>query len=219
LGIAKIDVLSLIELGNYAEAGAAVDSFIADFNDHLDLPEALYWGVAGAYERAKRYDKAKSIYQQITQLYPETLSAIRAPLDVAKINILLLIESGDDPNAQLAVDKLIVDFSDYADFARVISNIEEGYYIRTLASEAWQRENYVNPLVIWEKVTSKFPDFFHPDPDLYYFIACCYYQLGEYENAIEYCGIVLDKWPDYKYAFGAQALMDVCFEKLTNAGE
>jgi len=77
------------------------------------------------------------------------------------------------------------------------------------------RENYLRPVEIWEKVLSKFPDFFYNDPDLYYFIACCYYQLGQYKKAIEYCNLVINNWPDHKYGRrDARYLIDDSLDKL-----
>jgi len=107
---------------------------------------------------------------------------------------------GNDANAQAALDSLIADFSDHPALPAAISNIEGAYYIRILAAESWLRENYLHPVEIWEKVMTKFPDFFHPDPDLYYFIADCYRQLGKYEKAVEYYGIVAANWTQNGYA-------------------
>ena len=102
-----------------------------------------------------------------------------------------------------------------------ISNIEERYYNKILATEQrpLDKSYHRRPVKVWERITKEFPDFFHNDPDLYYFIACCYYQLGEYEKAINHYYEVIDGWPDYKYVEGAQHLMDECFEKLENNGK
>lgn len=208
-GLAACNII----LGDDPNAQAATDSLIADFNSHPDFQAALY-DIAGGYEDLYKYEEAKSIYQQIIQQFPE---ASRAQLGIHKCQILIFIDNGNDTAAQTAIDTLIVDFNEHPDLPDAISNIEEAYYIRILAAETWVRENYLHPIEIWEKVTQKFPDFFYNDPDLYYFIACCYYQLGEYEVAIGYYGIVIDNWPDYKYTWGAQRLIDTCFERLTNA--
>jgi len=209
IGVAMTNVV----LADDPNVQAATDSLIADFNSHPDLQAVLY-DIAGGYEDLYKYEEAKSIYQQIIQQFPE---ASRAQLGIHKCQILVFIDNGNDTAAQTAIDTLIVDFNEHPDLPDAISNIEEAYYIRILAAETWVRENYLHPVEIWEKVTQKFPDFFYNDPDLYYFIACCYYQLGEYEVAIGYYGIVIDNWPDYKYTWGAQRLIDTCFERLTNA--
>ena len=172
-----------------------------------------FYDIARTYESEGRYEEANDTYQMIVTDYPGT------GLDAAKYRILLYISMGDDPNAERAIDGLIADFSDNPDLAAVISNVEEGYYIRLLSTESWVRENYIYPVALWEKVLAKFPDFFYNSSDLYYFIGCCYYQLGEYENAGEYYAIVLENWPDQKWAFGAERLIESCFERAANAEE
>jgi len=177
------------------------------------LPEALYQ-VADQYEERRRYEKARQLYQYITDNLPEEYVILsRGRL------IMLDIGLGNEANAQAALDSLIADFNDHPALPAAISNIEGAYYIRILAAESWLRENYLHPVEIWEKVMTKFPDFFHDDPDLYYFIACCYYQLAEYDNAIEYYIMVLDNWPDHKRARGARLLIDLCFKRLENSAK
>ena len=132
---------------------------------------------------------------------------------------MLDARSENDAAVQAAIDSLIAEFKGHPKLPRAISRIQEAYYIRILEAETWVEENYLYPIEAWEKTLSAIPDFFHPSPDLYYFIACCYYQLGEYEKAIEHYIIVLDKWPDHRHAFGAQRLIDTCFERLENPGK
>ena len=183
-------------------AQASLDSLIADFNDHPGLPEALYQ-VASQYQDRQRHEQARQLYQYIADTWPESDRALPARMDVAITNIAL----GDDAAAQAALDRLIADFNDHSVLPWAISNIEVAYYIRILAGETWVRENYLHPVEIWQKVIRKFPDFFHPDPDLYYFIADCYRQLGEYEKAVEYYGIVAANWTQNGYAVLSNAVV------------
>jgi len=205
-------IMADIGLGNDANAQAAIDSLIADFNDQQGLPEALN-KVADQYHDRQRYEQAGQLFQYIADNCPEPEHVILSRGSL----IMLDIGLGNDTSAQAALDSLIADFNDHPALPAAISNIEGAYYIRILAAESWLRENYLHPVEIWEKVMTKFPDFFHSDPDLYYFIACCYYQLGEYEKAIEHYIIVLDNWPDHRHAFGAQRLIETCLGRLINA--
>ena len=81
----------------------------------------------------------------------------------------------------------------------------------------WVRDNYLQPTLIWEKTLGRYPDGFCNDPDLCYFIACCYYQLKQYENAVQYYVLLLNNWPGHRYAFGAESLILACFEEAANA--
>ena len=166
---------------------------------------------ADTYRKNGQYHQAEQICRDIIRDYPWTTYALKAQKKLVILYILLKKQA----DAEAALDSLIADFADHPALPRAISNIEAGYYMRILAAESWVRENYLRPVEIWEKVLSKFPDFFYNDPDLYYFIACCYYQLGQYKKAIEYCNLVINNWPDHKYGRrDARYLIDDSLDKL-----
>ena len=171
--------------------------------------------IAGIYQEQSRYEEAQGLYETIVRDYPGTDHAFEGQKKLA----ICCIADGNDIAAQAATDKLIADFNDHPGLPRAISKIEEEYYIRILDAGTWVKENYLEPVKLWEKVMTIFPDFFHPDSDLYYFIACCYYQLGQYENAIEHYTILLDNWPDYNNLGVPQHLIKLCREKLANAAK
>jgi TolA-binding protein len=210
-------------LGNYAAGQEGIDALIAEFPEHPQLLWTLNkigWecGLSDQDPSAK-YEQAKSLYRIVIQHYPNDAEASIAQLYTAIADVLLFSDLGDNTAAEEAIDSLITNFNDHPDFPKAISRVEEKFYNEILATEQHFSEDYIYPVMVWEKVTERFPDLFYDDPDLYYFIACCYYQLSEYENAIEYYSIVIDTWPDYRYALGAQRLTDVCFERLTNTAE
>lgn len=217
----EIHIFYLIASKKYAEAQEEIDKLTADFPKYPGLPGSLYWFAKRLEaEAAAQYEQARNIYQQIALQHPKDPHATKALIAVPKVDALSLIAGGDDSTAQEVVDNLIADFSDNPDLPEVVSAIEAAYYTRILASETWVRENYLHPIEIWEKVKARFPDFFYDDPDLYYFIACCYYQLGQYEKAIEYCSIVINNWPEHKYGRrDARHLIDDSLDKLGRSGK
>ncbi|MBW8039064.1 MAG: tetratricopeptide repeat protein [Planctomycetes bacterium] len=87
IGAAKVNALSLIESGNDTAAQEAIDILIADFNDHPDLPEAVF--VIGEQYYYKAFEdpnkcrkvksqenlyKAKDIWERIAAQWPESKS-------------------------------------------------------------------------------------------------------------------------------------------------
>ena len=124
LAIERADIFSLIESGQ--TAGSEINSLIANFSGHPDLPEALY-DTAIRYERVKKYEEAKSIYQQVIQQYPDSSHSARARLIAPKVNILLLIESADFSAAQTAVNGLTAEFSGHSLLPLVLGDIARIY--------------------------------------------------------------------------------------------
>ncbi|MCK4256880.1 tetratricopeptide repeat protein, partial [candidate division WOR-3 bacterium] len=245
LRIQKKRVISCIDSGDEAGAKAALNKLTVDLSQHPGLPWALY-EIGYTYGRVRKYEDAKRIYQEIIEKYPDNDYAIKAQLEIPKDVVLSYIDLGDNTRAEETFDKLIADFSEHPDLPRAIDNIEEGYYNKILAanpplnrdqskikkvevkeqsrqdvslSKPFPGEDYFkNPLRVWEKVIRKFPDFFFDDADLYYFIANCYYRLGEYEKAAQCYQKVVDNWSDYSSAGNAQFLIGFGYEKLKTLG-
>lgn len=126
LDIPKGEILSYIKSGNYTKAQTAIYKLIADFSGHAYLPGTLYH-IAGGYEKAQKYEEAKSIYTLIAQQYPGSWCAGKAQLDVPRVDILSLIHSGEDRAAQSAIDSLIADFPAHSDLPELLYNIAETY--------------------------------------------------------------------------------------------
>jgi len=100
-----------LKAGNEEAVLAIVDELLADFSSHPGLAEALCKIARECEETAKRYDTAQHIYQQVVQRFPDSSQAGKAQFDVARINVLSLVASRNDTNAQAAFESLIADFN------------------------------------------------------------------------------------------------------------
>lgn len=217
IGVAEINLLSLIDSGNYTAARDTLDTLIADFNDHPDLAWTLD-GIAERYEKAEQYGQARSIYQKIVTDYNETDYALTAQ----KKRTILEIKVGDDIAAQVALELLITDFNDHSDLPEAVFVVGEQYYNRAFQYkkeklEAEAKDNFRTAIAVWERVITELP----PStvaPDCYNFIAVCYDRIGKYVTAIKYYQQVLDDWPDYQYACSVQFRIGQCYQRLRDAG-
>jgi tetratricopeptide (TPR) repeat protein len=98
-------VRSSILLEDDAAAEAATDSLIGKFSGDDDIVSVLN-DVADAYLRRQKMEKADQIYRRVLQTWPEHEDAIWSQTELAKSRIAL----GDDPNADIAVSKVLRDF-------------------------------------------------------------------------------------------------------------
>lgn len=194
----------------------------------------------------ENYKIANKIYHDIIQKYPESNFAEKSEWRLRKNLIFSYIDEGKDAEVEKAMDELIANYSEHPMFGQMVCWIEEKYYNKILAAnpplnrdqskikkvevkeQSRQdvslfnpfpgKEYFKNPVKVWEKVIRKFPDFFFDDADLYYFIANCYYNLGEYEKAAQCYQKVVDNWPDYQWDWNAQFLIGFSYERLKKLG-
>jgi len=110
--LSKRNILSLIESKDYGKAQAELDKLATDFVAHPELAESMY-AIAERYELPGKYEEARSLYEQIVQLYPDSPYAAKARYDGPEIYIFSLIASGKHIEAQQAIDKFVPDFRDY----------------------------------------------------------------------------------------------------------
>lgn len=110
--LSKRNISSLIDTKDYTKAQAELDKLTTDFISHPELAEAMY-AIAERYELPGRYEEARSLYEQIVQLYPDSAYAAKARYDGPEIYIFSLIASGKYIEAQQAINKFAADFIDY----------------------------------------------------------------------------------------------------------
>jgi len=99
LGVSTIQVVLSIESGDYTVVEAEFDKLVKDFAEHPGLPSSFY-EIAGKYEWSGQYERAKSLYQQIIQQYPDSQQIIQqypdssyatqAQLHISRVNNLSL---------------------------------------------------------------------------------------------------------------------------------
>jgi TolA-binding protein len=142
LGVCRSQALSYIESKNFEQATSAINGMLVDFAGHPDLSEALY-DVGIRYERAGQYQQAKDAYRQITQGYPDSSHGGRAGLDSSKVDIYLLIDSGQTAAAETATESLIVSFSGHSFLPEALEQI---------AKRLEWSQNYVQAQRIYNQV-------------------------------------------------------------------
>jgi len=231
-GFSKTNVLSLIKSGDYTAAGTALDKLVQDFSGHSELPSALC-DIARQYGWSYEYERAKDVYQWIIQQYPDSSKAGSVPLDVARIDLLALIKSGNYSAAETELDRLLQDFSGHPGLLPAVLQAVKEYYkqadwrkqregLDEQAKENFQNVKAIAEMIIAEAVyhVETFPKSTSNsiNPEAHLFIAYCDYQLGEYAKAKESCQKVVSDWPDYAYTHYAQLLIASFYEKSVKLG-
>ena len=203
---------------NDPNAEAAVNKLIADFSWSEYAARAIH-DTAWEYRKQGNYGRANELDKYVIDHWPANVQAMWAKVDMAKTDILL----GNEAAAEAVVNELIADFNDEPNLPKAIFTIGEEYYNRAFVKEnegqqAESKASFRKAIAIWERIIKDLPPL-AATAEAYHFSGCCYERLGEYEKAAEYYQMVVDKWPDYEYAWSAQFLIAACYEELARSGQ
>jgi len=220
---AQADLIkSYLALGDDPNAEAAVKKLLSEFSGNRYKPRAIH-NTAWEYRKAGRYDKADQLYQYVVDNQSGNEDMMWVKTGIARLNIAL----GNDAAVEKTIDILITDFNDNPELATAIFILGEEYYNEafntkgdTNSPDARPEEYYRKALAVWERIVAELPQSESTDTaHAYYFSAVCYRKLGNQEKAVEYFQKVVDRWPEYRYAWSAQCLIGECYEKLQSSGK
>jgi TolA-binding protein len=220
LGFARANVQSLIVSQDYDGAKQALDKLIADFSNHPDLPEELYW-LANRYKYSGKYEQAQGIYQLIIEDYPESMYANKSKLGVSTMNAMSLIMSQDTNQTDKALDKLLTDFEGHPDLPKTLLFIGEQCYNQGV-SDAQARlldqakEDFEKSVKVWDTLINEFPTS-SLVPESCFWQGHCHFKLGKYPESIRWFQKVIDDYPKYEYVWSAQWYISECYEQMKNS--
>jgi outer membrane protein assembly factor BamD (BamD/ComL family) len=200
-----------IHLGDYAAADAAIETLLADYPDHKDLAQALYF-LGNDFHRMKQYAKARTYYQYICDQWPQTDQAIMAESGVIRCNLRL--NQVEDINT--AITLLTEKYQDHPILDHVILEIGEEYLrIAKALDKQGQVEAvdfYSQALSLFEKIIREMPDSQYL-PHAHYMGGGCLVKLMQFAQGVGYFQKVVDNWPDFKFAGSAQLLVG-CYTRV-----
>jgi len=223
LTVVRTNIVSLIAAGKDTEAQAAIDSLVLNFSGNPDLPEALD-NIAHRYEWTGKYDKALNLYEQIAQQYPESTYAGTAEMEISTVNILMIIESGNDSEAETALDNLIADFNDVRGLVAAVSQVAEEYQFKasTLENEGTAGAEEIRgclskAAMIWERVINDYQDIVVV-PQACRYAGDCYRKLGEFAQSAACYQKIIDDYPGNSMGWHALFMVGRNYEDLGRMG-
>jgi len=228
--------MSNIELSDDAAVQAAVDKLLAEFSDNAQIARGVH-EVALKYRVLKKYDRAITLYQYVVDHWPNAEYTAWSQLDLAKSYVAL----GDDPNAQAAVNKLLVNFSNNPSIAQIIYDIASCYRqakkhpkainlyqhiidnwpqqkyamwsLRDLAMSNFDRGDDPNAQAAVDKLIARY--YSHTDiPWNLYEIAKYYRERAKYKEAIKLYKYIVDSWPGADHAIWSQLDLAMSYDTI-----
>ena len=148
IGIARIDILSLIASEKYKDASVAIERIANDFAKNPELPETLFQ-ISERYKWLSKFDEQKRICQMIIQKFPESPFASKAKVTIAGADAMSYAMAKDFSKAFPSVDKIIADYKDNPDLPEVL-------YL--VAERCEWGDRYSEAKSIYQKLITNFPN-------------------------------------------------------------
>jgi len=104
----------------------AIDSLIASYSGHSDLPDVLC-DIAMGSGWAGKLQQAKNLYQEVIQQWPNSSAVRKAHLGISRMDIVLLIKAGDYSSAETLIGQMLEDFSDLPSMPGAMYHISRRY--------------------------------------------------------------------------------------------
>jgi len=214
----QVEVIkSYIRDGNQQAADAAYEKLLSVFSSRPTLATEIS-RVADTYIAAGKLDKAERLYKYVLDKWPGDKQILWATAGMIKLDIA----RGNEAAAQKAIDNLIADFKDHPTLPQAIFSIGEQYWIQALSYDRAgvsdkANEYYRKALAVWERIIKDLPPSIIT-AQAYHMAGECYRYFGQNEKAIEYYKTVVDKWPDYQYAWLTQNRIAKIYRWLVATG-
>ncbi|MFA5292477.1 MAG: tetratricopeptide repeat protein [Phycisphaerae bacterium] len=125
-GFNKAQIHSLIALDRIEDSNSALNKFVADYNNHPDMPEALYW-IARRYEWNVNYAQAANIFGLILQEYPKNKIENKVQTGIERTSICLKIVSDETESLQADTENVIANFINNPELLETMEEIGRRY--------------------------------------------------------------------------------------------
>jgi TolA-binding protein len=143
--LAQSDLIkSHLSFGEETTAQAAVDKLLSSFSNSPFIARAVH-DIAQQYRFSGKYQKANHLYQHVIDHWPKAEHALWSQADLIKAHL----SRGDAPNAEAAVGRLLVNFTDNPLIARAVWDTAQ--YYRDLQQYEKANPLYQHVLDNWPK--------------------------------------------------------------------
>lgn len=217
----------------YAESGdtqagdAALDKLITTYAENDLLPQAIC-EVAEAYCNSNNPARARQLYNQIIDTYPDHTCALWSAKNLIAMDIDLL-DNPNEPQRQVpgevlqATDDLITNYGEQEELVWMLLLTGEVYYNRAFRKDRSGRSpeaavEFAKASAIFEIIITQAPIDRKHTGEAHYLTAVGLNCAGRYEEAMAHHQTIVDNWPDHQMAWSSQAHVAHLYERMFQNG-
>ena len=208
----KLKAMCYIDMGAEEQA-KAVQEEIALYAEQEYYP-GVQLAIADRYRKNGEYEKGIELYQEVIDSNSIETQQLYAYAGIGMSSVWL----GDDPNATAALEIIGGDFSDNEKYGWAVFVIGEEYYryakkYRGVFDFINANKYYRKSISVWAKnIENKANKRFYAEA--YFYTASAYYHMMEFEKAVDYYQMLLDKMPDSNRAWFSQLRIAACWDQM-----
>ena len=229
-------ILCSVGLNDEPQIKTGIETLLTQFAQNKDIATVVDY-VADRLGDSRDDQKLK-LYQYIVDQHPQHEVVVPAKARVGQI----MLRRGDDKGAEAVFQKILADYKGHPLLAQAVHYMADGYLDRSIAMEqdtAKQmgsakyaqlvREQGRSEVVKdycrkaiekWRITIEELPPTPRYTEQAWYFTGVVYRRhLGEAQNALPYYEKVVQTWPDYEYAWSAQAMIGLCYRTLVGSAQ
>lgn len=228
-------ILSSVGLNDEPQIKAGIQTLLTQFTQDKDVAAVV--GYVADRLGDTRDDEKLKLYQYIIDQHPEHELVVPAKAKVGRI----MIRRGDENGAEALFQKILTDYKGHPRLAEAVHWMADGYLDQAIVIERGAAEqvgaakyaqtvreqgrpeavkDYCRRAIEkWQITINELPPTPRYTERAWYFTGVVYRRhLGEPQKALPYYQKVVEAWPDYEYAWSAQAMTGLCYEMLVRSG-
>jgi outer membrane protein assembly factor BamD (BamD/ComL family) len=216
-----------VRAGDEENAYIEYSKMLSIYKDEKTLAKEVAQ-VGDRYLEMDNSEKARSLYQQVLDEWPQSEYVLNARAGLIKADI----HDGSDSTVMEDINDLITDFNDRRELPSTVFLLGEEYWNQ--AHEEFKKANHefigrnslpneamknklLKAKTVWEKIINQLSDT-DIKAQAYKFAAMCLQDLDNRKQAIAYYQAVIDKWPNYKDADYCQFMIGRLYRSLCMLG-
>jgi len=198
-----------IALKDQASIDAGIKRLFSEYSTSKNLPMAAIH-IGRDLLRAGQ-SRASELFQYAIDKHPDHDQALFAKVCMGHVHI----RQGQDSQAEVIYQKVLNDYAKHPRLADAIDLMAQGYYDQaeaevdprqdTVPEKA--KEHFAAALGKWELVINRLPETPHVTACAYHYAGLCNRYLNRLDGATKYFQMVVDRWPEYEYAWHLQYLV------------
>ncbi len=192
------------------------------------LPKEVFQ-IGDIYIEVDNTEKARSLYQQVLDEWPESEYVFNAKAGFIKADI----HNGYDEAAMTGVDNLMAEYMENTGLPHAVFSFGEQYWdlaqsekrklpkgrlaVRTKGDSEKMVYYYSEALSLWERIINQLPESQNLST-AYRMAAEASRAMGEHETALQYFKAFVEKWPEDNYAGHCQFMVCSTYQSMAGKG-